>query len=47
MTIDEYLVYRFRKNNHNKYLKYMQEWINGITKTQLDYFKKEKERLNL
>lgn len=47
MTIDEYLVYRFKRNNHNKYMKYMQEWIDNVTETQLMYFQKEKERLGL
>lgn len=47
MTIDEYLIYRFRTNNHNKYLKYCEEWISNVTSTQLEYFKLEKERLGL
>ena len=47
MTIDEYLIYRFKRNNHNKYLKYMQEWMDKVLPYQLEYFKKEKERLRL
>lgn len=47
MNIDEYLVHRFKTNNHSKYLKYMNEWISNITDNQLTYFKFEKERLNL
>ena len=40
-----YLRERFYKNNHDKYRKYFDEWINGITEIQMDYF--EKERLNI
>ena len=47
MTVSEYLRFRFMRNNHNKYIKYMQEWIDNITKDQLSYFIKEKERLGL
>lgn len=47
MTIDEYLVHRFKHNNHNKYMKYIQEWIGNVTKNQLAYFQQEKERLKL
>ena len=47
MTINEYLRQRFNRNNHNKYLKYCDEWISNITNTQLEYFKREKERLGL
>lgn len=47
MELNEYLIFRFKHNNHNKYMKYMQEWINNITENQLNYFKLEKERLEL
>lgn len=47
MSLDEYLIYRFKRNNHNKYLKYMNDWISNITENQLQYFKLEKERLGL
>lgn len=47
MSISEYLVHRFKYNNHNKYMKYMQQWIQNITEDQLRYFKLEKERLGL
>lgn len=40
-----YLRERFYKNNHDKYRKYFDEWVNCITETQIDYF--EKERLNI
>lgn len=47
MTVNEYLIYRFCSNNHNKYKHYCNEWIKNITETQLDYFILEKERLRL
>ena len=47
MSIDEYLVHRFLRNNHPKYHKYKDEWIANVTETQILYFNKEKERLNL
>ena len=47
MSLDSYLIYRFKTNNHNKYLKYINDWITNITKNQLQYFRLEKERLGL
>lgn len=47
MTFDEYLRYRFRRNNHSKYIKYMEEWIANLLPVQIEYFKLEKERLGL
>lgn len=47
MSLDSYLIYRFKINNHNKYLKYMNDWITNITENQLQYFRLEKERLGL
>ena len=47
MNLDEYLIYRFKRNNVNKYLKYLDEWVSGVTREQKMYFQKEKERLNL
>lgn len=44
--IKEYLTQRFLKNNHTKYYKYCNEWIDNVTKEQLNYFIKEKDRLN-
>lgn len=47
MTIEEYIRYRFIRNNHSKYLKYFEEWYTNITKEQLQYFIEEKKRLKL
>ena len=41
----EYLIRRFMFNNHNKYRKYAEEWVNNITHEQIAYFILEKERL--
>ena len=41
----EYLRQRFFRNNHSKYLKYFEEWVNKITSEQIYYF--EIERLNI
>lgn len=41
----EYLRQRFYRNNHSKYRKYFEEWLNGVVGTQLMYFEKEKYRL--
>ena len=41
----EYLEQRFKRNNHPKYLKYFDEWVNNISETQIHYF--EIERLNI
>lgn len=41
-----YLQQRFYKNNHNKYSKYFEEWVQNVTETQLMYFEKEKFRLD-
>ena len=38
----EYLRQRFYRNNHSKYRKYFEEWLNGVVDTQLMYFEKEK-----
>jgi hypothetical protein len=40
-----YLEWRCRMNWHPKYLKYIQEWISNVTSAQLEYFKRERERL--
>lgn len=47
MTLAEYLVYRFVRNNHNKYHKYCKEWIENLTTQQITYFEREKQNLNL
>ena len=46
MNIQNYLIMRFLKNNHRKYHKYVNEWINNVTDVQLCYFKKEIQKLN-
>lgn len=45
--IKAYLTQRFLKNNHNKYYKYCNKWIQNVTIDQLNYFIEEKKRLNL
>ena len=41
----EYLIRRFIYNNHNKYRKYVDEWVANLTHEQIAYFVLEKERL--
>ena len=41
----DYLRERFYKNNHTKYRKYFDEWVENVTETQLMYF--EKERISI
>ncbi len=45
MNIKSYLEWRFRVNNHPKYLRYCNEWINNLTSTQIEYFEREAEHL--
>jgi hypothetical protein len=45
--MNEYLTQRFIKNNHPKYYKYCNEWIQNLTKEQISYFSEERKRLNL
>lgn len=40
-----YLQQRFLRNNHPKYHKYMEEWINGVTADQMRYFVEERRRI--
>lgn len=42
----DYLIRRFYINNHNKYKKYAEEWVNNLTDDQIAYFILEKERTN-
>jgi Zn-dependent membrane protease YugP len=42
----DYLIQRFLKNNHNKYSKYVNEWINNLTADQIAYFILEKQRID-
>ena len=44
--IREYLTQRFLRNNHTKYYKYCNDWVDNVTEDQLNYFIKEKDRLN-
>lgn len=39
--IKTYLKWRCRVNWHNKYHKYIDEWISNVTQSQLQYFRKE------
>lgn len=41
-----YLQQRFYKNNHVKYRKYFEEWVQNVTEVQLMYFEKEKFHLD-
>jgi len=41
-----YLLQRFYRNNHNKYRKYAEEWVDNLTPEQILYFSLEKERLH-
>lgn len=41
-----YLQQRFYRNNHAKYRKYFEEWVQNVTETQLMYFEKEKYHLD-
>ena len=45
-VMGDYLRERFRRNNHTKYHKYCDEWINNITIDQLGYFIEEKRRID-
>ena len=45
-VMGDYLRERFRRNNHPKYHKYCDEWINNITVNQLRYFIEEKRRID-
>ena len=41
----DYLVWRCKTNWHNKYYHYINEWINNVLPTQLEYFRKEMNNL--
>lgn len=43
--MNEYLVQRFLNNNHPKYYKYCNLWIDRLTKDQINYFIEERRRL--
>lgn len=44
-TLRTYLEWRFRVNNHPKYQKYRDEWIQALTPMQLIYFEQERIRM--
>ena len=47
MNIRDYMLQRFRRNNHAKYQKYAEEWADNTTKEQQEYFRQEQKRLEL
>ena len=44
-SLQNYLEWRFRVNNHPKYLKYCKQWIAALKTSQLQYFEKEMSNL--
>lgn len=44
-SLQNYLEWRFRVNNHPKYLKYCKRWIAALQASQLQYFEKEMSNL--
>lgn len=40
-----YLEWRCRTNWHNKYRRYIEEWISNVTEEQMMYFERERENL--
>ena len=47
MTLEDkdYLVWRCKTNWHIKYHHYINEWIDNVIPTQLEYLRREKENL--
>lgn len=45
-NLKEYLQYRCKTSWHNKYHKYIDEWISNVLPSQLEYFKREMINLN-
>ena len=41
----EHLRQQFYWNNHTKYRKYFEEWVEKLTSTQIEYFEIEKENI--
>lgn len=41
MPMLEWLSQKFYKDNHRKYHKYCDEWLNNLTESQLTYFNKQ------
>lgn len=44
-NLQNYLEWRFRVNNHTKYLKYCKRWITALHASQIQYFEKEMSNL--
>lgn len=44
-SLQNYLEWRFRVNNHHKYWKYCKQWIAALQISQLQYFEKEMSNL--
>ena len=40
-----YLFDRWKRNNHPKYLKYFEEWLNNLTNIQIYYFEIERQNI--
>lgn len=45
IVLYNWLKKEFEFNNHKKYHKYFQEWVNNLSETQIFYF--EKQRLSV
>ena len=45
-NLKEYLQWRFKMNNHNRYQNYRDEWIDNVTPDQIRYFHEEMNRLS-
>lgn len=43
--VKDYLYWRCKTNWHNKYHRYINEWVDNVLPHQLEYFKKEMENL--
>ena len=41
----DYLFWRCKTNWHSKYYRYINDWIDNVTPSQLEYFKREKNKL--
>ena len=41
----DYLLWRCKVNWHNKYHRYINEWIDNVLPTQLEYFRREMNNL--
>ena len=43
--LEKYLKFRFITNNVKHYHGYFDEWVSGLTETQINYFEREMENL--